>query len=122
MKGLDDIAAPDRKNSLIDHTLSREHEAHSAEPAGSQPDAQKMEVIRGEGPGAQMRLARRGVILTGEKEEHMAKEECIRLPPLRTDGVPDTGFPISIMRTDDDLTTQILPENGVPFSCRKPKA
>lgn len=69
-----------------------------------------------------MRLVRRVVILTGAKEEHMAKGECIRLPPLRADGAPDTGFPISIMRTDDDLTTQILPENGVPYSCREPKA
>jgi regulator of cell morphogenesis and NO signaling len=102
MKDLAESDLPRETGALIDHILTRYHEMHRADLASLVPLADRVERVHAGDPDAPTGLARAIRTLAQEMEDHMAREEQILFPAMRTGGGPGIEHPIAVMRADHD--------------------
>lgn len=102
MKDRAEIEPPQETGALIDHILTRYHDAHRDDLATLLTLAERVEQVHGRDPVAPRGLADALAALAGEIDDHMAKEERILFPAMRAGGSPGLGFPIAVMRADHD--------------------
>ena len=95
-----DRAAPQATQALIDHILDRYHATHRRELAELVPLARKVERVHGDRDGAPAGLADLLTAMRIEMEEHMAKEEQMLFPMMRSGGHPMIVHPIAVMRAE----------------------
>lgn len=94
----EDFALADTRG-LIEHVLSRFHEAHRRELPDLIALAQRVEGVHADHPAVPKGLARFLERVGHELESHMAKEEQILFPMMRA-GHPAAPGPISVMRSE----------------------
>ncbi|MCB1405358.1 MAG: hemerythrin domain-containing protein [Rhodobacteraceae bacterium] len=97
-----ETGAKTETGALIDHILDRYHEKHRADLKGLIPLAQKVEAVHADDPQAPQGLSGALAYLAQEMQEHMAKEEMILFPAMRTGGRTGIEHPIAVMRADHD--------------------
>jgi regulator of cell morphogenesis and NO signaling len=100
--------APDDTDSLIDHLLARYHETHRRELEFLIPLAQKVERVHGDHPAAPIGLAEVLEAMREELESHMAKEELVLFPMMRSGQRGTISHPINQMRHEHDEAAQLL--------------
>lgn len=98
----DAAVAPEETGALIDYILSRYHERHRADLASLVPLAKRVEQVHANDPDAPNGLAHALMRLAREMEDHMAKEETILFPAMRTGRGAGLTHPIAVMRADHD--------------------
>jgi regulator of cell morphogenesis and NO signaling len=105
-----DDAAPAsyETGALIDHILTRYHEAHRRELPELIKLARKVEAVHAEHPQAPRGLADTLQEMLGELEVHMKKEELILFPAMRRRPGGGLDAPIAQMRHDHDETGEHL--------------
>lgn len=100
--------APEATDALIDYILARYHATHRDELGWLIPLAQKVEAVHGDHEEAPLGLTQALIALCDELESHMAKEERVLFPMMRTGGHPMIGQPITVMRHEHDTATDLL--------------
>lgn len=83
---------------LIDHILQRYHDTHRQQLPELVRMARRVEAVHAQHPAAPVGLADFLEFLQAELEQHMAKEEQILFPMLRSGGHPMICGPIGVMR------------------------
>ena len=94
------IALPGDPVSLIDHILVRYHAVHRAQLPELIRQARRVEAVHREHPQVPVGLADLLETLEQELLQHMAKEEQILFPALRSGGNPFVIQPIAMMRSE----------------------
>lgn len=94
--------APEETDALIDHILTRYHATHRTELEDLIPLAAKVETVHGEHEDAPQGLVDLLMAMHEEMEEHMAKEEQVLFPMMRSGGHPMIEHPIAMMRHEHD--------------------
>ena len=92
-------AAPE-PSALVDHILSRYHEVHRAQLTELIRMARRVEAVHREHPQVPAGLASHLESMEAELLEHMAKEEGVLFPMLKSGGHPMVSQPIGMMRHD----------------------
>lgn len=102
-------SVPDDTGVLIDHILTRFHEAHRRELPELVRLAAKVEAVHSDHPEVPRRLAVMLEALRLDLEEHMQKEEAILFPLMRQGGGhPMIVHPIAQMRRDHEAHCEHL--------------
>lgn len=91
---------PQETPALIDHILTRYHAVHREELEWLIPLAQKVETVHGDHEQAPLGLTEVLVVMQGDLDGHMQKEETILFPMMRNGGHPMIAKPIAVMRAD----------------------
>jgi regulator of cell morphogenesis and NO signaling len=94
--------------ALIDHLLSRFHEAHRAELPRLIESAQKVERVHADKPDCPRGLAAHLTRMTEELEEHMEKEEQVLFPMFRAGRGRSAGMPVQVMELEHQEHAQNL--------------
>ena len=89
--------APHESVALIDHLLTRYHEVHRQQLPELLRMARRVEAVHREHPQVPAGLAALLAGIEAEMLDHMAKEEQVLFPMLRTGGHP-VVHPITVMR------------------------
>ncbi len=84
--------------ALIDHILHRYHEVHRAQLPELEKMARRVEAVHADHPAVPAGLASLLDHMQGELLDHMAKEEQVLFPVLRSGGHPMAQHPIGVMR------------------------
>lgn len=100
--------APEETEPLIDHLLARYHETHRRELEFLIPLAQKVERVHGDHPAAPIGLAEALEAMREELESHMAKEELVLFPMMRSGQRGTISHPINQMRHEHDEAAELL--------------
>jgi regulator of cell morphogenesis and NO signaling len=96
------IPAPEATGALIDHIVSRYHEAHRRELPELIRLARKVEAVHAGHPEVPRGLADTIQAIQGELEEHMQTEETALFPSMRQQDDAGSTRPITQMRHDHD--------------------
>jgi len=88
--------------ALIDHLLTRYHEVHRQQLPELLRMARRVEAVHREHPQVPAGLAALLQTIEAEMLDHMAKEEQVLFPMLRTGGHPAVVHPITVMRHEHD--------------------
>ncbi len=97
-------------DELIDHILTRYHEAHRRELPELIRLARKVEAVHCDSPQVPRGLADTLQQMMGELEIHMKKEELVLFPAMRQGAASNLGLPIAQMRHDHDEHGEYLRE------------
>ena len=104
---LDELAALDRDDggpvprepaALVDHILTRYHAVHRAQLPELVRMARRVEAVHREHPEVPTGLADLLETIEAEMLDHMAKEEMVLFPLLKSGGHPMVVHPIAMMR------------------------
>ena len=108
MKDSAEIFGSTETSDLIDHILTRYHEVHRADLASLVPLAERVERVHSADPEAPKGLAQALATLAREMEDHMAREETILFPAMRSGGGMGSLHPMAVMRADHDEHTESM--------------
>lgn len=114
---------PTEPSALIDHILHRYHEVHRAQLPELEKMARRVEAVHSDHPAVPAGLAALLEHMQAELLDHMAKEEQVLFPLLRSGGHPMAQHPIGMMRHEhvehgkvlerlDQLTQGMQPPAG----------
>lgn len=95
-------AAPEATGELVDHIVTRYHEAHRRELPELISLARKVESVHRGNPEAPLGLADALEAMRRELEEHMQKEETVIFPSMLQGGHAVIVQPITDLRHDHD--------------------
>jgi regulator of cell morphogenesis and NO signaling len=109
--------------ALIDHILARYHEVHRQQLPELERMARRVEAVHADHPGVPAGLAAVLDAMHQEMLSHMAKEEQVLFPMMRSGGHPMAHHPIAMMRQEhtdhgatldeiDRLTRELTPPPG----------
>ncbi len=94
----DQEEAPREPAALIDHILRRYHEVHRMQLPELERMARRVEAVHADRPEVPKGLAAHLEHMQAELLDHMAKEEQVLFPLLRSGGHPMARQPINMMR------------------------
>lgn len=83
---------------LVDHIVQRYHEVHRAQLPELVRMARRVEAVHRDHPQVPVGLSAHLERMEAELQEHMAKEEGLLFPMLKTGGHPGVVHPIAVMR------------------------
>ena len=100
--------APRETNALIEHIVTRYHEAHRRELPELIRLARRVEAVHRDNPSAPIGLTGRLERLLGELTAHVQKEDLVLFPRMRRGGDSRLEGPIALMLAEHEITPSIF--------------